>query len=129
MVPSNRHTGYLADHGLGKVATPLHSMNINAYFLVGQYRCYQSAGVGTPSWHQVCLHHHLPHTTLETLFLAQATNTPDARPGTYDLGIAILTSKGASGVTGADFVTLAATLSMVHQLPPGEELDFTDEQP
>jgi hypothetical protein len=81
-------------------------------------------------WHQVCLHHHLPHTTLETLFLAQATNTHLMRgQELMILGIAILTSKGASGVTGADFVTLAATLSMVHQLPPGEELDFTDEQP
>jgi hypothetical protein len=37
MVPCNRHTGHLADHGLGEVVTPLHSMNIKG-FLVGQYR-------------------------------------------------------------------------------------------
>jgi aerobic C4-dicarboxylate transport protein len=33
------------------------------------------------------------------------------------LGIAIITSKGASGVTGAGFITLAATLSIVPDIP------------
>jgi aerobic C4-dicarboxylate transport protein len=52
--------------------------------------------------------------TLATLFLAQATNTPLTL--TQELGIlviAMITSKGASGVTGAGFVTLAATLAIV----------------
>jgi aerobic C4-dicarboxylate transport protein len=31
--------------------------------------------------------------------------------------VAILTSKGASGVTGAGFVTLAATLSIIPNIP------------
>jgi aerobic C4-dicarboxylate transport protein len=56
--------------------------------------------------------------TLATLFLAQATNTPLTL--TQELGIlaiAMLTSKGASGVTGAGFVTLAATLSIVPDIP------------
>ena len=52
--------------------------------------------------------------TLATLFLAQATNTPLTIG--QELGIlviAMITSKGASGVTGAGFITLAATLSIV----------------
>jgi aerobic C4-dicarboxylate transport protein len=56
--------------------------------------------------------------TLSTLFLAQATNTPLTL--TQELGIlaiAMITSKGASGVTGAGFVTLAATLAIVPDIP------------
>jgi aerobic C4-dicarboxylate transport protein len=33
------------------------------------------------------------------------------------LGVAMLTSKGASGVTGAGFITLAATLAVVPSVP------------
>src|SRR5919206_1999487 len=56
--------------------------------------------------------------TLATLFLAQATNT-DLSIGQEltILLIAMLTSKGASGVTGAGFVTLAATLSIIPDIP------------
>jgi aerobic C4-dicarboxylate transport protein len=56
--------------------------------------------------------------TLATLFLAQATNTPLTFG--QELGIlliAAITSKGASGVTGAGFVTLAATLAIVPDIP------------
>jgi len=56
--------------------------------------------------------------TLATLFLAQATNTPLTLA--QELGIlviAMITSKGASGVTGAGFVTLAATLAIVPDIP------------
>ncbi len=56
--------------------------------------------------------------TLATLFLAQATNTPLTI--SQELGIlviAMITSKGASGVTGAGFVTLAATLAIVPDIP------------
>jgi aerobic C4-dicarboxylate transport protein len=56
--------------------------------------------------------------TLATLFLAQATNTQLTFG--QELGIlliAMLTSKGASGVTGAGFVTLAATLAIVPDIP------------
>jgi aerobic C4-dicarboxylate transport protein len=56
--------------------------------------------------------------TLATLFLAQATNTPLGLG--QELGIlvvAMITSKGASGVTGAGFVTLAATLAIVPDIP------------
>jgi aerobic C4-dicarboxylate transport protein len=56
--------------------------------------------------------------TLATLFLAQATNTPLTLG--QELGIltiAMITSKGASGVTGAGFVTLAATLAIIPDIP------------
>lgn len=56
--------------------------------------------------------------TLATLFLAQATNTYlDAWQLATILGVAMLTSKGASGVTGAGFITLAATLAVVPDIP------------
>ena len=56
--------------------------------------------------------------TLAVLFLAQATNT-DLSLGQElkILLIAALTSKGASGVTGAGFITLAATLEIVPEIP------------
>ena len=56
--------------------------------------------------------------TLATLFLAQATNTHLS--GTQIailLGVAMLTSKGATGVTGAGFIVLAATLGAVGTVP------------
>ena len=56
--------------------------------------------------------------TLATLFLAQATNTPLGLGQELGiLAVAMITSKGASGVTGAGFVTLAATLAIVPDIP------------
>jgi len=56
--------------------------------------------------------------TLAILFLAQATNTDlSAMQMVTIILVAMLTSKGASGVTGAGFVTLAATLSVVPAIP------------
>ncbi len=56
--------------------------------------------------------------TLSILFLAQATNTPlSLGQELAIIGIAALTSKGASGVTGAGFITLAATLAIVPDIP------------
>jgi len=56
--------------------------------------------------------------TMAALFIAQATNT-DLTLGQQltILGVAMLTSKGASGVTGAGFITLAATLAVVPTIP------------
>jgi aerobic C4-dicarboxylate transport protein len=55
---------------------------------------------------------------MAAVFLAQATNTPlDLRHQLSLLLIAMITSKGASGVTGAGFVTLAATLVAVPSVP------------
>jgi aerobic C4-dicarboxylate transport protein len=56
--------------------------------------------------------------TLATLFLAQATNTPLTLSQELSiLVVAMITSKGASGVTGAGFVTLAATLAIIPDIP------------
>ncbi len=56
--------------------------------------------------------------TLAILFLAQATGTElSALQIATILGVAMLTSKGASGVTGAGFITLAATLAVVPDIP------------
>jgi aerobic C4-dicarboxylate transport protein len=56
--------------------------------------------------------------TMAAVFLAQATNTPlDLREQLALLFVAMVSSKGASGVTGAGFVTLAATLAVVPKVP------------
>jgi len=56
--------------------------------------------------------------TMAAIFLAQATNTPlDLREQITLLLVAMVSSKGASGVTGAGFVTLAATLAVVPEVP------------
>jgi len=56
--------------------------------------------------------------TLGILFLAQATNVHLTwSQEALLLAIATLTSKGAAGVTGAGFVTLAATLVSVPDIP------------
>lgn len=56
--------------------------------------------------------------TLATLFLAQATNTDLSLTQELTLlAVAMLTSKGASGVTGAGFITLAATLAVAPNIP------------
>ena len=56
--------------------------------------------------------------TMAAVFLAQATNTPmDLKHQLALLAVAMITSKGASGVTGAGFVTLAATLEAVPGIP------------
>ncbi|GEO80847.1 dicarboxylate/amino acid:cation symporter [Pararhodospirillum oryzae] len=56
--------------------------------------------------------------TMAALFVAQALDI-DLTLGQELtlLGVAILTSKGASGVTGAGFITLAATLAVVPSVP------------
>ena len=52
------------------------------------------------------------------VFLAQASNTPLDLPHQISLlVVAMITSKGASGVTGAGFVCLAATLAAVPSVP------------
>src|SRR3981081_26057 len=54
--------------------------------------------------------------TLATLFIAQALGVDlSFSQQVTILIVAMLTSKGASGVTGAGFITLAATLSVVDQ--------------
>src|SRR5690606_41890524 len=56
--------------------------------------------------------------TLAALFIAQATDTHlTAGDQIVLLLVAMLSSKGAAAVTGAGFVTLAATLSVVPEVP------------
>jgi aerobic C4-dicarboxylate transport protein len=56
--------------------------------------------------------------TMAALFVAQALNIDlSLRQELTLLGVAMLTSKGASGVTGAGFITLAATLAVVPSIP------------
>jgi aerobic C4-dicarboxylate transport protein len=56
--------------------------------------------------------------TMAALFVAQATNThlTLAQQLTI-LAVAVLTSKGASGVQGASFIALVATLSVIPTIP------------
>jgi aerobic C4-dicarboxylate transport protein len=65
--------------------------------------------------------------TLATLFIAQALGV-DLNFGQQlvIIGVAMLTSKGASGVTGAGFITLAATLAVIDPgLVPGMAIVFS----
>jgi aerobic C4-dicarboxylate transport protein len=56
--------------------------------------------------------------TMAAVFLAQATNTPlDIGHQVTLLLVLLLTSKGAAGVTGSGFITLAATLPVVGHVP------------
>lgn len=56
--------------------------------------------------------------TMAALFVAQATNIDLTMTQQLTiLGVAMLTSKGASGITGAGFITLAATLAVVPTIP------------
>ncbi len=56
--------------------------------------------------------------TMAALFVAQATNTPLTLTQTLTvLAVLMLTSKGAAGVTGSGFVTLAATFAAIPTIP------------
>lgn len=55
---------------------------------------------------------------MAAIFIAQATNTPITFTQELTLfAVLLLTSKGAAGVTGSGFITLAATLSTVPTIP------------
>jgi len=56
--------------------------------------------------------------TMAAVFLAQATNTPlDISHQVTLLLVLLLTSKGAAGVTGSGFITLAAVLPISGNIP------------
>jgi aerobic C4-dicarboxylate transport protein len=56
--------------------------------------------------------------TLAALFIAQATGIDlSIQQQVLLLLVAIVSSKGAAGVTGAGFITLAATLAVVPSVP------------
>jgi aerobic C4-dicarboxylate transport protein len=71
-------------------------------------------GVVIPSGYSFNLDGTCIYLTLAALFVAQATNTPlTLGQQLMLLGVLLLTSKGAAGVTGAGFITLVATLSTI----------------
>jgi aerobic C4-dicarboxylate transport protein len=56
--------------------------------------------------------------TMAALFIAQATDTPlSLGDQIVLLLVAMLSSKGAAGITGSGFITLAATLSVLPSVP------------
>jgi aerobic C4-dicarboxylate transport protein len=56
--------------------------------------------------------------TLAALFVAQATNTPLTLMQQLTIfAVAVLTSKGASGVQGASFIALVATMTVIPTIP------------
>jgi aerobic C4-dicarboxylate transport protein len=56
--------------------------------------------------------------SMGAIFIAQATNTHlSLRNQIVILLVLMVTSKGSAGVAGAGFVTLAATLASMHQIP------------
>lgn len=56
--------------------------------------------------------------TMAAIFIAQATNTPlSMTDQLVIMGVLMLTSKGSAGVTGSGFITLAATLASMGNIP------------
>ena len=56
--------------------------------------------------------------TMAAIFIAQATNTQlDLMHQVTLLGVLLISSKGAAGVTGSGFIVMAATLSAVGYIP------------
>jgi aerobic C4-dicarboxylate transport protein len=84
-----------------------------------QLGCSKSVvGLVVPSGYSFNLDGTNIYLTMAALFVAQALNIDlTLRQELTILGVAMLTSKGASGVTGAGFITLAATLAVVPAIP------------
>ena len=77
-----------------------------------------TAGLVIPTGYSFNLDGTNIYMTMAALFLAQATNTPlTLGQQAQLLLVAMITSKGASGVTGAGFITLAATLATIPSVP------------
>lgn len=75
-------------------------------------------GVVVPAGYSFNLDGTCIYLTMAALFIAQATDTPLALAQQLGLiAILLLTSKGAAGVTGSGFITLAATLASTGTVP------------
>jgi aerobic C4-dicarboxylate transport protein len=80
----------------------------------------QIVGLVVPAGYSFNLDGTAIYVTMGALFAAQATNTPlSLGQQAALLGIAMLTSKGAAGVTGAGFITLVATVEVFGDIPLG----------
>jgi aerobic C4-dicarboxylate transport protein len=76
------------------------------------------AGLVLPTGYSFNLAGTAIYLSLASLFIAQACNIELSWQQTaIMLGIMLLSSKGAAGVTGSGFVALAATLAVVHDIP------------
>jgi aerobic C4-dicarboxylate transport protein len=75
-------------------------------------------GVVVPAGYSFNLDGTCIYLTMAALFLGQATDTPLALGQQLGLlGVLLLTSKGAAGVTGSGFIVLAGTLQTTHTVP------------
>lgn len=75
-------------------------------------------GVVVPSGYSFNLDGTCIYLTMAALFLAQATDTALNLTQQFGLlGVLLLTSKGAAGVTGSGFIVLAATLQTTGTIP------------
>lgn len=75
-------------------------------------------GMVLPTGYSFNLDGSMIYLTLAAVFLAQATNTPlSLQEELLLLGVMMITSKGAAGVTGSGFIVLAASLGTVGSVP------------
>lgn len=75
-------------------------------------------GIIIPSGYSFNLDGTCIYFTMAILFIAQAFNIDLSMSDMLTMMLVLLfTSKGAAGVTGSGFVTLAATLSVIHTIP------------
>jgi aerobic C4-dicarboxylate transport protein len=78
----------------------------------------QVVGLVIPTGYSFNLDGTCIYLTMAALFLAQATNTDLSLSQELGiLGVLLLTSKGAAGVTGSGFIVLAATLGSAGTIP------------
>ena len=77
-----------------------------------------TVGIVVPAGNSFNLDGTCIYLTMAALFIAQATDTPMTLAQQLGLmGVLLLTSKGAAGVTGSGFITLAATLATTGHIP------------
>ncbi len=75
-------------------------------------------GIVVPAGYSFNLDGTCIYLTLASVFLAQATDAPLSFWGELGLlGVLLVYSKGAAGVTGSGFITLAATLASTGRIP------------
>jgi aerobic C4-dicarboxylate transport protein len=78
------------------------------------------AGLVIPAGYSFNLDGTSIYLSMAAIFLAQVFHVPlGAGEQLALLGILMLTSKGAAGVTGSGFIVLASTLSAMHVIPIG----------
>ncbi len=115
-----RFVGYIGDEILTVLGTSSsESALVPLMQKLEKVGCSKSVvGLVVPSGYSFNLDGTNIYLTMAGLFVAQALNIDlTLRQQLTILGVAMLTSKGASGVTGAGFITLAATLAVVPSIP------------